>query len=155
MEQDSESRLAVIELIYLDVVWLRPRLTCASSDPLAFQWLSKYPDKCQNVTFVDIDYPELITKKLEVISQTPQLRDLLNASIPIGGRDAAPPAVENRYLALGCDLADIERLEKILNDNIDIQSCSILCVAEVSITYMDIGAADSLIRWASRYRDSI
>lgn len=132
-----------------------PRLTCASSDPLAFQWLSKYPDKCQNVTFVDIDYPELITKKLEVIFQTPQLRDLLNAPVPIGGRDAAPPAVENRYLALGCDLADIERLEKILNDNIDIQSCSILCVAEVSITYMDVGAADSLIRWASRYRDSI
>lgn len=136
-----------------------PRLTCAVhpySDPLAFQWLSKYPDKCRNVTFVDIDYPELITRKLEVISQTPQLRDLLHApTIPIGGRDGAPPLVDNRYLALGCDLADIERLGKILNENIDIERCSILCVAEVSITYMDVDDADSLIRWASRYRDSI
>lgn len=128
---------------------------CIHSDPLAFQWLSKYPDKCRNVTFVDIDYPELITRKLEVISQTPQLRDLLDAPVPIGGRDGAPPPVNIRYLALGCDLADIERLEKILNENIDIESCSILCVAEVSITYMDVGDADSLIRWASRYRDSI
>lgn len=128
---------------------------CLHSDPLAFQWLSKYPDKCRNVTFVDIDYPELITRKLEVISQTPQLRDLLDTSVPIGGRDRAPPQVANRYLALGCDLADIERLEKILNENIDIESCSILCVAEVSITYMDVGDADSLIRWASRCRDSI
>lgn len=128
---------------------------CLHSDPLAFQWLSKYPDKCRNVTFVDIDYPELITRKLEVISQTPQLRDLLDTSVPIGGRDRAPPPVDNRYLALGCDLADVERLEKILNENIDIESCSILCVAEVSITYMDVGDADALIRWASRCRDSI
>lgn len=127
----------------------------SNSDPLAFQWLSKYPDKCRNVTFVDIDYPELITRKLEVISQTPQLRDLLDAPVTIGGRDGSPPPVDNRYLALGCDLADIERLEKILNENIDIESCSILCVAEVSITYMGVDDADSLIRWASRYRDSI
>lgn len=125
------------------------------SDPLALQWLSKYPDKCRNVTFVDVDYPELITRKLEVISQTPQLRDLLRAPVPIGVRDGAPPPVDNRYLALGCDLVDIERLEKILNENIDIESCIILCVAEVSITYMDVRDADSLIRWASRYRDSI
>lgn len=90
-----------------------------------------------------------------MISQTPQLRDLLDVPVPIDGKDGAQPPVDNRYLALGCDLADIERLEKILNENIDIESCSILCVAEVSITYMDVGDADSLIRWASRYRDSI
>lgn len=128
---------------------------CLHSDPLAFQLLSKYPHKCQTVTFVDIDYPELITRKLEVISQTPQLRDMLNAAVSVGGRDAAPPPVDNRYLALGCDLAEIERLEKILNENIDLGSCSILCVAEVSITYMDVRGADSLIRWASQYKDSI
>lgn len=127
---------------------------CLNSDPLAFQWLSKYPDKCQNVTFVDIDYPELIDRKLEVISQTPQLRDLLNAAAVPVGRSAALTPVDSRYLALGCDLADIERLEKILNENIDLERCSILCVAEVSITYMEVGGSDSLIRWASRYRDS-
>ena len=127
---------------------------CLRSDPLAFQWLSKYPHKCQNVTFVDIDYPELITRKLEVISRTPQLRDLLDAPIPVRGRDATPPPVD-RYLALGCDLADIERLEEILNESIDIESCSILCIAEVSITYMNVSAANSLIRWASRHRDSM
>ena len=90
-----------------------------------------------------------------MISQTPQLRDLLNAAVSVGGRDSAPLPEDNRYLALGCDLADIERLEKILSENIDLGNCSILCVAEVSITYMDVGGADSLIRWASRYRDSI
>lgn len=127
---------------------------CLHSDPLAFQWLSKYPNKCQNVKFVDIDYPELINRKLDVISQTPQLQDLLNAANSVG-RDATLPPRESRYLALGCDLADTERLEKILNEHIDLERCSLLCVAEVSITYMDVGGSDSLIRWASRYKDSI
>lgn len=32
---------------------------------------------------------------------------------------------------------------------------SILCTAEVAVTYMDVEAADSLIAWASQYDDGM
>ena len=53
----------------------------------------------------------------------------------------------SRYLQLGCDLRDLNSLEKILASTVNIQESLILLVAEVSITYMDVEAADALIRW--------
>lgn len=58
-------------------------------------------------------------------------------------------------MALGCDLADINKLSEALEKDANIESSLILCIAEVSITYMEIAAADSLIRWTSRYNDSM
>lgn len=58
-------------------------------------------------------------------------------------------------MALGCDLADINKLSEFLENETDLESSLILCIAEVSVTYMDVAAADSLIRWASRYNDSM
>ncbi len=121
---------------------------------MAFQWLFQHPKKCQTVTFVDIDYPELIARKLEVISHTPQLQDLLKAPIVAEEGDNALPLRDVRYFALGCDLADTKRLNDTLEEYIGMDDCSILCIAEVSMTYMDVGAADSLIKWASHYGDS-
>lgn len=104
--------------------------------------------------FVDIDYPQLIARKLEVISQTAELRDLLNLS-SIAGELEVMPWRGTHYMALGCDLADINRLSEALEREIDLQSSLILCIAEVSVTYMDVAAADSLIGWTSRYNDSM
>lgn len=58
-------------------------------------------------------------------------------------------------MALGCDLADIAKLNEALEKEINLASSLILCVAEVSVTYMDVAAADSLIRWTSRYDDGM
>ena len=59
------------------------------------------------------------------------------------------------YVVLGCDLADTKRLNETLGNVVDLQSSLILCVAEVSMTYMDVAAADSLLKWAALCNDSM
>lgn len=108
----------------------------------------------QNIRFVDIDFPELIAKKCDVISNTPQLRDILG-SLQRPGEDSGIFLRSEHYLALGCDLTDLARLEGILAGEVDASSSLILCTAEVSITYMNVEAADALIRWATRYDESV
>ncbi|KAL8778910.1 MAG: hypothetical protein Q9213_007183 [Squamulea squamosa] len=57
----------------------------------------------------------------------------------------------DQYVAVGCDLRDIARLSKVFDGELQIGSCLVLCTAEVSITYMDVDAADALIKWAAQY----
>ena len=59
------------------------------------------------------------------------------------------------YLALGCDLSNITRLEGLLAREVDTSNSLMLCIAEVSVTYMNTEAADALIHWAARYNDSM
>ena len=122
------------------------------SDPLPFQWLSKDATRCGNVTFVDIDYPELITKKCKIVTNTPQLRDLLHNPTQCTESDGLSLQSEE-YLALGCDLRDIKKLEAKLVEKLDVVHCLILFTAEVSIVYTDVDAADALIAWAARYEN--
>ncbi len=120
----------------------------------AFQWLAKKPPNLEKVVFVDIDYPELIDKKVHVILETPQLLDLLGAPDTAKDEDMIPLRTKN-YIALGCDLANTVDLNDILKKTIDIMSCRVLCIAEVSITYMDVAATDSLIRWTGLLPDGV
>ena len=92
-------------------------------------------------------------KKCDVIANTSQLRDLLgpyDQPLNLSGLILR----SERYLAVGCDLADITRLDMILTSVIQMLDCQVLCTAEVSMTYMDTNAADSLIRWAGHHDDS-
>ena len=102
---------------------------------------------------MDVDYPDLMEKKCNVISNTSQLQDLL------GTHDRSLDSTglilrSEHYLAIGCDLADINRLDMLLASEVQMSSCLVLCIAEVSITYMDTNAADALIRWAGLHDDS-
>ena len=103
---------------------------------------------------MDVDYPELIAKKCEVISQTPQLTNLVG---PSQVADFSKTVLYRgaHYIAIGCDLADTQGLEELLAKELDAKSCMVLCTAEVSVTYMDTKAADSLIAWAAQYEDSM
>ncbi|KAI4167455.1 MAG: hypothetical protein LQ343_007203 [Gyalolechia ehrenbergii] len=56
-------------------------------------------------------------------------------------------------MAVGCDLRNTTKLSKILEEKLEIVSYTVLCVAKVSSTYMDIDAADALIKWAAQYND--
>ena len=105
-------------------------------------------------SFIDLDFPDLIAKKAEVIINTPQLRELID---PLE-RPSSPGELAIRsenYLALGCDLGDISRLEELLAESIDGSRSLILCIAEVSMTYMDVKAADALIKWAAQYNNGM
>ena len=103
--------------------------------------------------FVDVDYPELMKKKRDAIISSPQLQEILQ---PLTVSIAGPILLRStNYTALGCDLADTKELGTVLDDVFDTSKCSILCTAEVSITYMGVEAADSLIAWAAHYDDSM
>ena len=101
---------------------------------------------------MDVDYPQLMTKKCEVISHTPQLLALLEkAELP-----SVPGTIllrSNHYLALGCDLRDLKSLEDALKIELDTPRCMFLMIAEVSATYMEVEAADALISCVAQFGD--
>jgi tRNA wybutosine-synthesizing protein 4 len=70
--------------------------------------------------------------------------NLRHASLPIYLRSG-------KYMALGCDLRDLDSLEKVLRSEFDMSESPILFVAEVSVTYMPLSDANALIGWASKF----
>ncbi|KAF2658749.1 LCM-domain-containing protein [Lophiostoma macrostomum CBS 122681] len=116
-------------------------------DPLPFQFWHRYPTKCQSVTFVDVDYPQLIERKRNCMFHDDLLRDVLLKS---NVRSCQSPVYlrTDKYFALGCDLRDLTTLERVLKTELD-PGCALLFVAEVSITYMPVKDSNKLIRWAS------
>jgi tRNA wybutosine-synthesizing protein 4 len=125
-----------------------------SSDPLAFQCLSNDAFRCRKTRFIDVDFPELIAKKREIVLNTPQLKSLVG-SYQILEHCSGIHLRSEHYSALGCNLTDIPKLEALLTNDTDLSRALILCIAEVSVTYMDVDAADSLIHWAANHNDSM
>jgi tRNA wybutosine-synthesizing protein 4 len=118
-----------------------------SSDPIPFQWLAQYRDTCDNTKFIDIDFKELMLSKREIILNTPKMKDLLsNPTVPVEN-DVLLDSEE--YAAIGCDLRNLKRLERLMKTVVDIDQCLVLCIAEVSITYMSVDDSDSLIAWTT------
>ena len=122
------------------------------SDPLAFQVIPRCREYLSKTLFVDVDYPQLIRKKVDVIRDDRELSHVVgvNYTLPLSG-----PVVlrSENYLAIGCDLKDIRNLNETLEKELDVPCCTFLLIAEVSITYMDIKDADAVIRWATRLGD--
>ena len=123
------------------------------SDPLPFQWLSKDGDLCRNTTFVDVDYPQMIAKKVSIVKSTPHIRDVLGLLDDESYENDVHLRSAN-YHAVGCDLSDATRLDSFVSARIDISQCVLLCIAEVSMTYMKVEAADALIERAAKYEGS-
>ncbi|KAI4149123.1 MAG: hypothetical protein LQ341_001391 [Variospora aurantia] len=112
-------------------------------DPLPFKWLSV--ERYKNVaTFIDVDYPDLMARKKEVIMQNQELERLVNP-LHTGKKHPGILLCSDNYLAVGCDLRDVSTLNSILDEELTLSNCLVLCVAEVSLTYMDVRAADALI----------
>jgi len=101
---------------------------------------------------VDVDYPQLMAKKRDIILANGLFRESLLGK---KRRVSEPPILlwNKRYIALGCDLRDLEALEQVLKRKLDIANQSVLFVAEVSITYMGVEEANALIRWTSSFND--
>lgn len=103
---------------------------------------------------MDVDYPQLIERKRDRMLTDALLRDpLLKTNL----RSSEPPIYlrSDKYLAVGCDLRDLDKLEQLLKTEFDVSSSSILFVAEVSVTYMPLRDADALIKWASKFDDGM
>lgn len=127
------------------------QLTAVPSDVLPFRCLSEHNELCRDTLFVDVDYRDLMTKKCTVLNEHPSLlRDC-------GRRreDACtyPALLLNtaHYAAVGCDLTDTRSLDHVLRELLGLTECTILFIAEVSMTYMGVEAADQVLRWAASF----
>ncbi|KAH7146584.1 S-adenosyl-L-methionine-dependent methyltransferase [Dactylonectria macrodidyma] len=120
------------------------------SDVLPWQCQTRYASECENTVFLDIDYPDLMRKKRAIVLGTPQLCELLGPNHIISERDTDQILLRSdKYCQLGCDLRKLDALRQCLESFLPLSECSVLFVAEVSITYMDTLSADALIKWAS------
>ncbi|RDW85720.1 hypothetical protein BP5796_04045 [Coleophoma crateriformis] len=116
-------------------------------DPLPWQTISRYPEVCQDVKFIDIDYKDLMLKKRDVVMKTLELKSMF--SNLEAGNSGDVLLRSDQYLQLGCDLRDLPRLDQALRSVVDTDACQILFVSEVAITYMPSEAVDALIKWTS------
>lgn len=120
------------------------------SDVLPWQSHIRYPAASANATFVDVDYPDLIQNKRSIVLETPELKALLGDNFEAGNGDPDGIVLQScNYSQVACDLREPDSLRRALARLVDLSSCEILFVAEVSITYMDTESADNLIQWAS------
>lgn len=110
--------------------------------------MTRYPDACYGAKFVDIDFPDLISKKRRIVQETPELHSGLTG-LEYGNEESDLQLTSDEYVQIGCDLRQLKRLEDALSQVVSIQECEFIFIAEVSITYMETEAADSVIQWAS------
>lgn len=119
---------------------------------MPFQWLVREPELCRDARFVDVDYPDLMATKSQVIRETSSLAELIQP------KDEPGPGLSiegEQYYGVGCDLKDLQNLNDVVSSLRDLNTSLILCVAEVSITYMDTNEADALISWARTLSDGM
>ncbi|KAF2838643.1 LCM-domain-containing protein [Patellaria atrata CBS 101060] len=121
-------------------------------DPLPFQILHQYPKLCLQTTFVDVDYPQLMQKKKEIILNDDHLSNILKGHKVDDDSSETAPLISDHYAAVSCDLKNLQPLEQFLRKS-GLEYSTILFISEVSITYMDVNASDSVIRWTNRYKE--
>ena len=99
---------------------------------------------------MDVDYRELMITKASIVSETPALTALVK---PKDGSNPDFVIESERYYGLGCDLRDLQSLDNALRSLRGVNEALILCIAEVSITYMDPRDANALIAWTRTLSD--
>lgn len=104
--------------------------------------------------FVDVDYPQLMQKKHQVIDKTPQLKDLLT-DFKGTSKKSGLLGYSSNYAAIGCDLRNLDVLRVVLQEHLQVEDCSVavLFVAEVSTAYMPLNGSQAVLGWAAGYDD--
>ncbi|KAL2864668.1 tRNA methyltransferase PPM2 [Aspergillus lucknowensis] len=121
-------------------------------DALPFILLRTDRPLCSCTTFVDIDYEKLMVDKRAAIQKTEVITELLK-NVEFGADESAVQIRSKEYIAVGCDLKKLEKLDNVLKTQVLPDECAILFVAEVSLTYMDVKSANAVLCWASKLRN--
>ena len=92
--------------------------------------------------------------KLGIIDKTDQLKVLL-PKLTKTNSEAGLLASSDPYVAIGCDLYNVNGLAHILQDHLRIEdsSVAVLFIAEVSIAYMERDASQHVLEWAATLAD--
>ncbi|EFE39495.1 Leucine carboxyl methyltransferase family [Trichophyton verrucosum HKI 0517] len=93
----------------------------------------------------------MMLEKWEAIQSSAELKELIPDAV--SSSEGGPVIHAKQYIGIGCDLGNLSELERTLKSEVDTSECSILCTAEVALTYMAVKAADALISWAARLSD--
>ncbi|EAW13037.1 tRNA methyltransferase PPM2 [Aspergillus clavatus NRRL 1] len=121
-------------------------------DPLPFILLSADKSLCSTTQFVDIDYEKLMINKKTAIRRTDEITQLLENVEFLS--DESPIQIRSeKYIGVGCDLKNLKKLDDVLRTEVLPSECSILFLAEVSLTYMDVKSANAVLDWASKLND--
>ncbi|PYH96277.1 LCM-domain-containing protein [Aspergillus ellipticus CBS 707.79] len=118
-------------------------------DPLPFILLSEDRALCSDTRFVDIDYEKLMLNKKTAIKKTDEITQVLG-DVEFGSDESAVQIRSPHYLAIGCDLKNLKKLDDVLRTEVLPAECSILFLAEVSLTYMGVKSANAVLDWASK-----
>jgi len=101
-------------------------------DPLPFQLLSQFAKTDSNLKlrFLDVDYPELIANKLEMIKGSPEILSILGEEInDVSSEKSVVPFLSENYKLVGCDLKDGNLYDQQLNHLLGNSSCVKIFVA--------------------------
>lgn len=128
-------------------------------DPLPFQLLSM--EEYGNVNFYDIDYPDLVNNKKQMILQSNELQGLIGSELSPDEQLQKLGWILNykHYKLLGCDLRNHQlyqqQLQQIAQEN-DRQGNNTITIfiAEVSLAYMHFNDANRIIHHSSQIANS-
>ncbi|RAL00930.1 tRNA methyltransferase PPM2 [Aspergillus ibericus CBS 121593] len=118
-------------------------------DPLPFILLSEDPSLCSDTRFIDIDYEKLMINKKTAIRRTDEITQTLK-DVEFLSDESAVQIRSTHYLGIGCDLKNLKKLDDVLRTEVLPAECSVLFLAEVSLTYMDVKSANAVLDWASK-----
>jgi len=100
--------------------------------------------------FVDIDYEKLMDHKKKTIQHSEQITSVLE-NTQYGVNEDPIQIRSSRYIAVGCDMYNLKKLDEVLRTSVlPSTDCSVLCLAEVSLTYMNVKSAHDIVTWASK-----
>ena len=123
-------------------------------DPLPFQILDNNELKSRNIYCIDVDYPELIGYKSQMIHMSPELVSLIGEE----HEDLSAPGITIRtdnYATMGCDLTNKELYCKQLDSfKANSPSTTNIFIAEVSLAYMTPETANPIIETSSQFSNS-
>ncbi|EMG46799.1 hypothetical protein G210_2948 [Candida maltosa Xu316] len=117
-------------------------------DPLAFQLLHVYQNQI-DLNFIDIDYPDLIQNKSDMIQKSPEIKNLIGVQ-----RQTSDCLIEtDNYKLVGCDLKHSKPYQDIL-DKLITQDTVNIFIAEVSLAYNKPEFANPIIEISSKVPNS-
>lgn len=124
-------------------------------DPLAFQLLDKKNSQHsiyrERLSFIDIDYLNLIKKKIEIIRNTPELINIIGDIKNQGDGIFCTP----NYIFASCNLNEANAFDELIHKLvIDNKSTVKIFIAEVSLAYMKAEMADRIIKLCSKVPNS-
>lgn len=124
-------------------------------DPLPFELLHYFRGNELKpfLRFVDIDYPELIEKKLEIVRNTPEIRDLVGTDLTSANTSNCIFSTDN-YFLLGCDLKKTELYREEINNLLGENPSIKIFIAEVSLAYMKPEPANEVVDFSSKISNS-